>query len=252
MKSRFLSVVRVFLIGVIIFCGYKIFMYYKKNTDYKKANEEYKMIVANIDKNSKSEENGEIFSSKSAVDKVDKSREKILTLQNSFPNVVATIEVEGTKINLPVVQGEDNDFYLNHDFKGDYNPFGAVFLDYRNNSDFKDMNMVLYGHNAKTGNVFYELKNFLNKDFSDKFGKIYVDTKEGRLTYNVVASYVASPYDDYRSPHYDESRWNDFIDWINSRNVLDRKLDTSVDGFLTLSTCSGESDRLVIHAIKEN
>lgn len=255
MKNKFLNVVRIFLIVIIIFCGYKIFMYYKANRDYESANADYKEIVDSVNKNKSHEDKKDVDSiddSKVKQIEVDKYKEKIIELQKSFPNVVATIEVEGTEIELPVVQGDDNDFYLDHDFKGEYNPFGAVFLDYRNKSDFKDMNTVLYGHNAKTGHVFYDLKKFLDKDFTDKFGKIYVDTIEGRIIYDVVAAYVASPYDDYRSPHYDESRWNDFINWINAKNVLGKKLDTSVDGFLTLSTCSGDTDRLVIHAIKEN
>lgn len=260
MRNKLLNLVRLILVAVIIFCGYKIFMYYKANSDYEKANDDYKKVVDNVDKeiqnNDKiSEEKHETTkeqSDKKEDDETIKSKEKILMLKKSYPSVVATLEVDGTEIDLPVVQGEDNDFYLNHDFKGDYNPFGAVFMDYRNNIDFKDMNTVLYGHNAKTGHVFYELSKFLEKDFSDKYGKIYLDTLDGRITYNVVACYAASPYDDYRSPQYNESRWNQFINWINGKNVLDKKLDESVDGFLTLSTCSGETNRLVIHAIKEN
>lgn len=259
MKDRLLNLLRLFLIVVICFCGFMIFRYYKANNDYEKANDDYKKVVSNIDdkiekdlKVSKKEKDAKKASvDKNAVED-DATKKKILELQKSFPSVVATLKVDGTKIELPVVQGKDNDFYLNHDFKGEYNPFGAVFMDYRNNTDFDDMNTVLYGHNAKTGHVFYELEKFLDKEFSSKFGKIYLDTVEGRLTYNVVAVYVASPYDDYRSPHYDESRWNDFIDWINKKNVLDNRLDANVDGFLTLSTCSGQSGRLVIHAVKEN
>ena len=60
------------------------------------------------------------------------------TLLSENPNIVAWIYSEGTVINYPVVQGEDNMYYVDRLPDGQYNPHGSIFLDYRNLSDFGD------------------------------------------------------------------------------------------------------------------
>ena len=62
------------------------------------------------------------------------------------PHVVGWLYGEDTSIHYPVVQGEDNDYYLSHLFDGTTNPNGCLFLDCRGASDFSDNNSIIYGH----------------------------------------------------------------------------------------------------------
>ena len=48
-------------------------------------------------------------------------------------NVKGWIQVNGTNINYPFVQANDNKYYLTHSFDKSYNSAGWLFLDYRNN-----------------------------------------------------------------------------------------------------------------------
>lgn len=47
-------------------------------------------------------------------------------------DIVAWLSLDGTNIDFPVVQGNDNLTYLNKDIYGDFALSGSVFLDYSN------------------------------------------------------------------------------------------------------------------------
>ena len=70
-----------------------------------------------------------------------------LDFQN--PDVVAWIQIPGTQINYPVVQGKDNDYYLHRDLNGQKSTAGTIFLDYADQADFSSLHNVLYGHHMK-------------------------------------------------------------------------------------------------------
>ena len=84
------------------------------------------------------------------------------------PDTVAYIEIKNTNINYIVVKGNDNDYYLNHNFFREENKAGWVFSDYRNKFDGTDKNIIIYGHNMKNGSMFASLKNVLNEDWKEK------------------------------------------------------------------------------------
>ena len=84
---------------------------------------------------------------------------------------------EGTDIDFPIVQGKDNDFYLDHNYKNQYHAFGSVYMDYRNSSDFSDLNTVLYGHNVRSGHVFHDLVKYNDENVVNDQPYIIVDTQ---------------------------------------------------------------------------
>lgn len=67
-------------------------------------------------------------------------------LREINPDIVAWIYIEGTKINYPIVQGEENSYYLKHLFSGEWNGSGCIFLDFRNDASFADRHSIIYGH----------------------------------------------------------------------------------------------------------
>lgn len=70
-------------------------------------------------------------------------------------DLVAWIQIPGIGVDYPVVQGEDNEYYLYHTFQKENNKAGSIFLDYRNHDDFTDRRVILYGHNMKDGSILY-------------------------------------------------------------------------------------------------
>ena len=78
-------------------------------------------------------------------------------LQERSPNIKGWLFAEGTNVDYPVVQTDNNDYYLTHLYNGEANASGALFLDYRNNGLFMDQNTVIYGHHMQNGSMFGSL-----------------------------------------------------------------------------------------------
>lgn len=82
-------------------------------------------------------------------------------------DVVAWLTVDNTKIDYPVMQGRDNNEYLNKDPFGKYSLAGSIFLDARNAPDFSDPYSLIYGHHMEYGKMFGALDSFLDKAYFD-------------------------------------------------------------------------------------
>lgn len=110
-------------------------------------------------------------------------------LMRGNPDTIGWIRVPDTNIDYPIVQGEDNDFYLNHDFYGKENIAGAIYLDFESQGDFVGRNNVLYGHNMKNGSMFKDVNRYKDEAFfkEHQFFSIYTPDREIRL--KAVAAY---------------------------------------------------------------
>ena len=82
-------------------------------------------------------------------------------------DVVAWLTVDDTNIDYPVMQGIDNNEYLNKDPFGEYSLAGSLFLDVRNSPDFSDAYSLIYGHHMEYGQMFGALDAFLDEDYLD-------------------------------------------------------------------------------------
>ena len=78
-------------------------------------------------------------------------------LKKINPEIIAWIRIPDTKIDYPVVQGTDNEYYLKHTFKKTEHVAGSIFLDKDNSPDFSNRKTILYGHNMKDGSIFQGL-----------------------------------------------------------------------------------------------
>ena len=88
-------------------------------------------------------------------------------LKEISENAIAWITVDDTKIDYPVMQGKDNNEYLNKDPFGKYSLSGSIFLDCRNKRDFSDRYSLLYGHHMEYGAMFGALDAFKDKEYFD-------------------------------------------------------------------------------------
>lgn len=96
-----------------------------------------------------------------------------LKLKNK--DVFAWIDVYGTKIDYPIVQGQDNSEYLNKTVLGEFSTAGSIFLDHRNDKEFTDFQDILYGHYMAERKMFGDMELFKDKSFFDthKYGVIH-------------------------------------------------------------------------------
>lgn len=168
--------------------------------------------------------------------------------QNS--DTIAYLKMENTNIEYVVVKGADNDYYLNHNFKKEYNSAGWVFADYRNKFDGKDKNLIIYGHNMKDGSMFNNLKDSLNNKWLKEDHTITLKTKDKETKYQIFSTYIIEPEDFYIQTEFNEINYKNFIDKIKERSTYNYNVNVeTTDKVLTLSTCDGSGNkRIVVHA----
>lgn len=89
--------------------------------------------------------------------------------------LIGWIDVYGTNIDYPIVQGEDNSKYLNTTVFGEFSTAGSIFLDAGNSPDFSDFQNIIYGHYMAERKMFGDMELFKEKEFFDshKYGAIH-------------------------------------------------------------------------------
>lgn len=101
-------------------------------------------------------------------------------------------------INYPVVQGENNSYYLRRMLDGAYNIAGSIFMDYRNAPDLSDRHSVIYGHNMKDGSMLSSMVQYAEQSYYDAYPAVYLATPDGQYEVQLFAAYeqyVGGGYD---------------------------------------------------------
>lgn len=174
-------------------------------------------------------------------------------LKEKNPDTIAYIKVNSTNIDYVVVKGNDNSYYLRHNFEKNYNIAGWIFADYHNKFDGTDRNIIIYGHNTKDGSMFETLRNVLNKDWyenKDNY-KVTLVTENKTYYYQVFSTYTIVPEDYYINTVFSsDSEFGIFAKTLKSRSNYNYNVDVGAnDKILTLSSCIGDgSKRVVLHA----
>ena len=172
-------------------------------------------------------------------------------LKRTNPDVVGWVKVNGTNINYPFVQANDNKYYLTHSFNKSYNAAGWVFLDYRNNNT-NNKNTIIYAHGRTDKTMFGTLRKVLNNGWlnnTDNF-VIKISTETENSLWQIFSIYHIPTTSDYLKTDFDDdTEYQNFLDMIKNRSSYN--FNTSVnsnDNILTLSTCYSNSDKMVVHA----
>ncbi len=175
-----------------------------------------------------------------------------MALKEKNSDTVGYLKVNGTNINYVVVQADDNDFYLSHNFNREANVAGWVFADYRNLVDGTDKNLIIYGHNIKEGSMFGSLINVVDESWQSDENNLIVTflTEGGEYSYKVFSTYLTSPEDYYIQTKFDDESFGDFIQNLIRRSNHDYGIEVDKnDQILTLSSCVGNGEqRVVLHA----
>jgi len=157
------------------------------------------------------------------------------------PDVVGWVHVPDTNISYPMVQGTDNDFYLENTWKKVPNKAGAIFLESENSADMTDFNTIIYGHNMNNDTMFSDLVRFKEQGYMERHPSAYVVTDNGVYRYDFFSTYKASVKSiTYGMKIQTAKKRNELIQF--SLNYAQRKTDIvplTTDRLLTLSTCSG-------------
>ncbi len=228
------SFIIIFSLG-LIYSGYNIYLWLKSVNENDKLKNEIEKHIEIMDNDSK----------------VPKYIIDFPSLKKQNNDTIAYLKVDNTNISYAIVRGNDNLYYLSHNFNKEYGVAGWIFADYRNKFDETDKNIIIYGHNTNDGSMFGSLKKVLNYEWQSIDEKIMLITEAKTYYYQVFSTYLVNPEDYYITTEFpNDTEYTKFIETIKSRSNYAYQVEVSAnDKILTLSTCSDNgAKRVVLHA----
>lgn len=174
-------------------------------------------------------------------------------LQKINEDIVGWIRFDNIEIiNYPILYSGDNTTYLRTDIYGQSTTAGCIFLEGLNSPDFEDCHTIIYGHNMKNSSMFGMLSQYKTEDFYE--GHEYFTIYTGDMAYRYqIFAYRDVPEDDsvYRVGYAPDDAWQELIDQMLRNSYIDAGIAvTKNDKVVTLSTCSSDGERFVVHAVR--
>ena len=168
-------------------------------------------------------------------------------------DILGWILIPDTRVSYPLVQGDDNDYYLNRTWRKTRNSVGAIFMECQNSSDLSDFNTIIYGHRMNNSSMFGTLKSFEKQSFWANHPYVYITDDNGSHRYEIFAAYeVSVEGDTYRLGFSNDASKQSFLDYCLAQSVINTGITPTIyDRILTLSTCTGNghATRWVVQAV---
>lgn len=257
MKSKVMSVIRFFLILIILAC---IGILGKRLLDYR-TNANNNKELANVVKEVEEEMNHDNDVSANATDPWEQKHQHYIKVMDALArkynndDIVGFIDIPDVGISYPILQGPDNDFYLRRGINKEYDIAGSIFIDMNNKPDFNDDNTVIYGHHLEINSMFTPLDQYRKQDFAQNHTTIYLATKDELREYQIFSAYGIPADYAYRTlyftnrddvvPYFNQLRSNSEVELPSASFTPDSQI-------ITLSTCQYDyaDQRLAVHAVR--
>lgn len=172
-------------------------------------------------------------------------------LRSVNEQVVGWICSDNEELNYPIVQGEDNEYYLRRLVDGTYNSNGSIFMDYRNSHTMEDRNTLIYGHNMGNHTMFASLLDYSTEGYYEENPVIILQTPEEGFYLEVFSGYVTDASSTgYRIDFANDADYAAFLEEIREKSEFETEVEvTAEDRIVTLATCSYRFDdaRYVLH-----
>ena len=170
----------------------------------------------------------------------------INNLRKEYNNedIKGILEIDNTDYIVPVLQGSDNDYYLNHDAYGNRSGMGSIYLDYRVNID-TSKKLLIYGHNSSNIDMpFKILEEFYDKDYYDNHKYVLLTTSTNKKRYEIFSVYVETSDFSYMDVNFASDKdYLEHLTKLKEKSMYDTGVEvTSDDEILILQTCSTHKD----------
>lgn len=186
--------------------------------------------------------------------------QKIQDLQQENNDIKGWIEIADTKINYPILQTTDNQYYLTHDYKKEKNRYGSIFLKNTCDINNNNSNLIIYGHNMKDKEMFNNLLQYQNQEFYEQHKIVNITTENEEREYEIIAVFKSRVF--YQNEknvfrYYsvtsfeNEIQYDDYISNVKKMQLYDTGITANYgEQLLTLITCeySQENGRMVVVA----
>ncbi len=247
-----------FLTVAVGFSGYKLVTSVISD---RRAEEEHQRLL-----NAAVEENAQLPASFTTG--VDENGEAVETLPPQYPPLAIDMEMlkgmngdfrgwlyfPAVEVSYPVVQGEDNNYYLKHSFEGEKNNSGSIFMDCGAAPDWSDRNTFVFGHNMRDGSMFGAFKKLVDDpSLLDANPRFYLYTEDLVYTYEIFSYYMTKSDSNRYMVFTSDENYDKYTGWAveNSNYSFDMNL-SERPNIVSLSTCygsAGTSRRVLIHGV---
>lgn len=243
MKKIIYYAIPVIAIGLILFFGIRLWLI---QADYKKAQDEYSELKDTMAPLvSKEQADVEVAAEVLFPD----IQVNMKALQEINPDIVGWIYIESIDASYPIVQGEDNDYYLTHTFEMNSNKSGSIFMDCNAATDFSDRNTFIYGHNMKDGSMLGELEHLRTEPgLCEEYPHVYIYTENQVRKYTIYAYDILSPDSDSYEIFSTDEDYDAYIERTLARSEYVREdfSFTARPNLISLSTCSNHVNRFLV------
>lgn len=183
------------------------------------------------------------------------------TLYNKNKSLIGWLKIDDTIVDYPVMQSQDSEYYLTHNFNQEYDKNGSLFLDPKCNVLDTGKNLIIYGHHMQSGQMFGGLYQYQDESYYRKHKIIQFDTIYEKGTYEVMYVFRTKVYREndvvfkyYQFTKADSAKeFDSYMKEMAEMSYFDTNV-TAVygDDLLTLSTCDYEENngRFVVVAKK--
>lgn len=181
-------------------------------------------------------------------------------LHEENPDVVGWIQIEGTKIDYPVMQTPDDpNYYLHRGFDGEYSAYGMIYLDAGCALDTVCPNYLIYGHHMKNGAMFAQLENYASLEFREEHPDIDFSTIGETNSYQVIgvvrldASELGKDFTKMLAARTEED-YNSLMEYVKTNSPYDTGITAQwPEQLITLTTCeyTQKDGRLLVVARKK-
>lgn len=247
-KSKKKYIIIPLIILLIILLSYLFYNFYINTRDKNLNGELQNELIYNFADNSNLEEENVI--------------NKVKDLQKENEDVKAWIKINDTNINYPVVQANDNEYYLYRNYKKENSNYGSIFIDSNSNIENPNSNIIMYGHNMKDGSMFKDLLKYTDEEYYNNHKYIEFATNTSSNTYEIIAVFKSrifyknekNVFRYYQCTEFsNEEDYNYYIDNCKKISFYDTGVDAKYgEQIITLITCeySSENGRMVVVAKK--
>lgn len=174
-------------------------------------------------------------------------------------DMVGWLTIPGTEIDYPVMQRAGNEYYLHHDFYGEEDRHGCLFVKDIADVDTPGDCFIIYGHNMKDGTMFGGLDEYRSEDYCREHSLLRFDSLYEEREYEIMAVFLSHVYKEGEEGfrYYEfysadtEEAFREFYENVTENALYDTGVSAAYgDTFLMLSTCAyhEEDGRLVVVA----
>lgn len=226
------------------FCGYQ---YYVAQGVYRESGKTYNELEGYV---------STVPQTQLATEAKDKEQAPMAidwdTLKQINPDIVGWLYCEGTKINYPVTQ-RDNEYYLKHLFNGTYNSCGTLFMECHADSAMTGLNTILYGHSMRDKSMFGSLLDYKSQSYYEKHPTMYYLTPSKNYRIDLFSAHdsLLEEYG-YETSFSSEDSYEAYLEDLQAHSDFTSTVKPSKeDKILTLSTCAYEyeDERYAVHGI---